>query len=133
MLLDHLHDELGARAICRIMEFPAAPIGAEVGFVLPAEECTLVMIEPPGQARIAGIFKIDNSVLVPIKLDIKEQLAGTMGEALIFKFTIPVDCIQIEVAEYSCGSQSIEAIVMKIYLHHPHITSGSRRVTCCIA
>ena len=92
MLLEHLHDEFGAGTVGRIVEFPAAPVGPEMSFVLPAEECALVMVEPPGQARIAGIFEIHDGIFIPVELHVQEKLASAVGQSLVLKFAIPADC-----------------------------------------
>jgi hypothetical protein len=120
MFLEHFHNKISARAIGWIVEFPAAPIRPEMCFVLPAEKRALMMVKPPGQPWVARILEIDDGIFVPIKPHIQEQLARAMGKTLVLKFTILMDCIQIEIAENSCGSEAIEAIIVKIYLHHPH-------------
>jgi hypothetical protein len=121
MLLEHFNDEFGAGTVRGIVKFLSAPVCPEVRFILTAEEGALMMIEPPIQARIVGIFKIHYRVFVPVKLNVQKELAGMMSEPMIDKFAVFIDCIGIEIAENGRGSKTIEAIIMKIYLHHPHI------------
>jgi hypothetical protein len=120
MLLKHLGDKLGAGSICGVVEFLSTFVGPELSFILAAEECALVMIEPPIQARITGILKVDDRVFVSIELNVPKKMAGAMGQSLIYKFAVFVDCVLIEVAENGRGRQTIEAIVVKVYLHLPH-------------
>jgi hypothetical protein len=120
MLLQHFDDEFSAGLIRGIVEFPPAPVCPEMGFIFGAEERALVMIKPPAQARITGIFKIHDGILIAVKLDIQKKLAGAMRQALIDKLRVFVDCAQIEVAENGCGCQTIEAIIVKVNLHLSH-------------
>jgi hypothetical protein len=99
-------------------------------FVFAAQERALVMIEPPREAPIAGVLEIYNSVFVAIELDIKEQLPGTMCQPLILELGVPPDCIATEVGEYRRGRQTIEAVVVKEYLH-PH-KALSNKLACKI-
>ncbi len=40
--------------VARVVELPAAGVAAEMLRVLGVEERALVMVEPPGQPRVAG-------------------------------------------------------------------------------
>jgi hypothetical protein len=51
----------------RVVQLFSAAIVAEVLRVFRCQERALVMIEPPRQARIAGVFKIDDRVFVAVK------------------------------------------------------------------
>ena len=119
MLPEHVVDEFGAGPVGRIVKFLSAPVGFEVNLILTAQEGALVVIKPPVQARIAGILEIHDSVFIAVKLHIQKKLPGAMGKPLVFKLTILSGGSQI-IAENSCGSQTIEAVVMKVYLHYPH-------------
>jgi hypothetical protein len=102
------------------MKFPAAPVRSEVGFIRAAQKRALVMIEPPREARIAGILEVDNGIFVAVKLHVQKELARAMRKTLVLKPGGFADCIQVKAAENSCGGKAIEAIVMKIDLHYPH-------------
>jgi hypothetical protein len=126
VLPKHIDDELRARTVSGIVKLLPAVIGAKVEFVLAAQERALVMIEPPREARIARVLEIQDGIFVAIELDIKEQLPGTMCQPLILELGVRADCIEIEVGEYGCGRQTIEAVVVKEYLH-PHKALNSKR------
>ena len=122
VLPEHFADELRARPVCRIVKFFCfCPPGN--GLRPPAQEGALVMIKPPGQARIAGVLEIDDGVLVSIELHVQKQLAGAMGQPLVLELTIIVDRSQIKIAENGGGRESIETIIMKINFHYPHMIS----------
>jgi hypothetical protein len=95
--------------------------------ILGVEEGALVVVEPPRQARVARVFEVDDRVLITVKPHIQKQLARTVGQSFVLEFTIAADRVEIEVAENSGGSQAVKAIVVKIYLHHPHMFSGYER------
>ena len=61
--------------------FFLAALVFEVFGVFRTQECALVMIEPPGQARIRRVFEIDDGVLVSVKHAFAEQVVGLMGQA----------------------------------------------------
>ena len=130
MLENHFGDELCARPVGWVVKFSAAFVRFEVGFVFPAEECALMMVEPPCQPRIARVFEVDYGVLVAVKLHVQEQLSGPMREAFINECAVFVDAVEIEITKDGGGSQSIEAIIMKINLHYPHTVSECCRLTC---
>ena len=68
--------------------------------ILGAEERALVMVKPPRQARITGVFEIDNCVLIPVKPDVKEELASPVCEALIGELRFGLDDAAIKTAEH---------------------------------
>jgi hypothetical protein len=67
MLSCHVSNEFGAGTIGWVMELFATGVGSEVGFVFFIEKCALMVIEPPGQARIAGVFEIDDGIFIAVK------------------------------------------------------------------
>jgi hypothetical protein len=83
------------------VELSAAFVGFEVRFVFFAEKGALMMIKPPGQTRIAGIFEVNDGIFIPVEPNIEKQLAGTMCESLVHEFAIFADGVSIKVAEDS--------------------------------
>ena len=48
--------------------------------VFGRQEGALMMVEPPGQARIGGVLEIDNRVHVAVEISGLKQLVGLVGE-----------------------------------------------------
>ena len=73
-LRDHLGYELGAGTVRGIMKFLAAGVGAKMSLIFQAEKRALVVIEPPREALVAGVFEIDDGVLCPVKFNVEKKL-----------------------------------------------------------
>ena len=59
--------ELGAALRLRIVELPAGGVGAEMVFVAGQLKCRGVVVEPPGQAGVLGVAKVDAGVFVAVE------------------------------------------------------------------
>ena len=80
LLRDH-GDEAGAGLEIRIVKLAIALVLLEVLGVGGREECTLVMVEPPGDFWRTGILEVDDSVLVAVELIFIEQRSGAVDQA----------------------------------------------------
>ncbi len=74
-------DEAGAGLEIGIVKFAIALVLLEVGSILRGEKRALMMVEPPGNFGRAGVFEVDDGVLVAIKLFLIEQRSGTVQQA----------------------------------------------------
>ena len=92
---------------------------AEMLGILRREECALMMIEPPGQARIGGVFEIDDGVFIAIEHAGLENLAGPMRQAGEHKFRIRMEFRFDKAAEKRRRSRAVEAMIV-IEDSHPH-------------
>jgi hypothetical protein len=101
MLPQHSRNELGAGSVRRIVEFFSTLVSPEMKLILFAQKSALMMIKPPGQPRVGGIFKINDGVLVSVKLHIKKEFAGAMSQSLVDELAIIADCSRIEAAKDS--------------------------------
>ena len=68
----YVGQQLGAGLIVSIVKLVAAAVLAEILGVGGSKERALVMVKPPGHARRAGIFEIDDGIFIAIK----ERLPG---------------------------------------------------------
>ena len=75
---------------------------AEMFGVLRAEECTLVMIKPPGQVGMSRIFEIDNRIHIAVKQVILEKLVGPMRQPGIHKIRILIELATQKTRDECC-------------------------------
>ena len=68
VLARNLRNELGARAVVRIVEFFPAVVVAEMLGIGRRQERALVMVEPPGEAVGGGILEVNDGVFTPVCL-----------------------------------------------------------------
>jgi hypothetical protein len=80
--------------------------------VLLRQESALVMIEPPGQPLVGGVFEIDDGILVAVEKVWLEELGSLMGHPGKPKFRIGVKRPLEEAAEISGRSRSVEAMIV---------------------
>ena len=97
----------------------AASVVPEVLGVLGRQEGALMMIEPPGQARIVGVLEIDDGVLVAVEQAVFEELRRLVGHAGVWNsasgWNVPAD----EAAEEGRRGRAVETMVV-IEDSHPH-------------
>ena len=79
-----------------------------------------MVIEPPGETRIARILEIDDGVLVAIEKLRLENLRGFVGHTSVGKLCIRIKCTADESAEDSRRGGSVEAMVVIEY-SNPHV------------
>src|SRR5260221_4663595 len=70
----YVRQQLRTGFIFGLVEFVSAAIVPEMFSVGGRKKSALVMVKPPGHARRAGIFKIDDGVFVAIKQSRLERL-----------------------------------------------------------
>src|SRR5579875_1086945 len=72
----------------------------------------LVMIEPPGEARVAGVFEIDDGVFVAIEKGGIEALGCLVNHTGIKEFGVRVDRARDKAAEEGSRGRAIETVVV---------------------
>ena len=70
------------------------------------------MVEPPVEARVAGIFKIDDRVLIAVKKLIRERLARLVYHSGETEFRARIEGRLDEAAEKRGGSGAVEAMIV---------------------
>ena len=105
-------DERGAGFVARIVELPAAGVPAEMLRIFRVQEGALMMIEPPGQARIARVFEIDDGVFVAIEQARIEHLRRLVGHPGIAEFRIRVNRARDEAAEEGGRGRPVKAVIV---------------------
>ena len=83
----------------RVVELASARVAPEILRILLAEEGALMMIEPPGEARVVGIFEIHDGVFVAVEQLRSEYLLGPVRHACIAELRIRVNRARDETAE----------------------------------
>jgi len=116
-LAGHVRDERGAGFIARVVKLASARVAAELFGIRAAEEGALVMIEPPGEARVIGVFEIYDGVFVAIEQIRREDLRGPVGHACIAEFRIRVNRPRDETAEEGSRRCPVETMVV---VEHPY-------------
>jgi hypothetical protein len=116
----HGSDVFGAGAEGRIEELASAGIVPEMLGVLGGKKGALVMIEPPGEARVRRILEIDNRVDVAVEHARFEQLRGFVRQAGIAEIGVRVKLFLYKTAEEGRRSGAVEAMIV-IENPHPHV------------
>jgi hypothetical protein len=86
--------------------------GVEMAGVFRSEKGALMVIEPPGQFRVARIFEVDNGVFVSIEQAVFEDLGGPMGHACVPEAGIRVERTPEEAAEERGRGGAVETVVV---------------------
>ena len=94
--------------------------------ILGGQERALVMIEPPGQPGIAGIFEVHNGVLIAVEELRLEHLRRLVHHARIGKFRVGVEHAFHEAAEEGRRSRAVEAVIV-IEDAEPHELADGRK------
>jgi hypothetical protein len=118
-LARHPRDESRARGRVGIVKFLFARIAPVLLGVLGAEKGALMMIEPPGQARIRRVLEIHDGVDVAVEHPVFEDLICLVSQAREEEFRIRVESLLEKAAEVGRRSSAIEAVVV-IQDSHPH-------------
>ena len=84
---------------CGVVQLLSAGIALPMLGILGAEERALVVIEPPGEARISGVLEIDDGVDVAVEHIVIEQLRSFVSEAGVLERGIRVHVRLYEAAE----------------------------------
>ena len=90
----------------------AAGVALEVLLIGGVEERALVVIEPPGEARVAGVLEIDDGVLVAIEQRGVERLRRGVGHARIAEYRVRVDSAPDKAAEEGSRGRSVETVIV---------------------
>src|SRR5579863_1543337 len=106
-------EQLGAGLERRVVELLAGMVETEMLGILGLEKGALVMVEPPGQLRGAGIFEIHDGVFVAIEDAVFEELGGLVHHACIEEFGVAADAFAVKAREDCGGGGSVEAFVVK--------------------
>src|SRR5579875_1381654 len=108
-----MRNQLGAGAEFRVVELAAAGVLAKVLGVGFTQESALMMVKPPGKAVGAGIFEVDDHVLVADKHVFIKELACPMDQPSIGDFRRRVKFGAIQSRKKGGGSSPIKAFIMK--------------------
>src|SRR4030095_16138786 len=127
MSADHLGYELGAGTVRGIVKFLAAGIGTKVGFIFHAEEAALVVIEPPGEARVAGVFEVHDGILSPVKFNIEKKLTRPMRQPFVDEIHVRADGLAVKMTEHCRRGQTVKAVIVVINLHSHRLFPTSER------
>src|SRR2546427_640742 len=76
----------GARFVVRVVELAATAVLAEVLGIGRSKKRALVMVEPPGHPRRAGVFEVHDRVLVPIEQAFLKGLRGAVRQTRKLEF-----------------------------------------------
>ena len=76
-----------------------------------------MVVKPPGQIWIAGVFEVNDGILIAVKLHIQKQLPCPVSQPFVVEIRILVDTVAIKIAEHGGGSQAVKAVVMKKYFY----------------
>src|SRR5437764_3909274 len=91
--------------------------------IFGSQKCALVMIEPPGHARISRVLKINDGVLVTVEQSRFEQLRGLVRQSGIGELRGWVELSFNKAAEERSRRRSVEAMIV-IKDSHPHFKNN---------
>src|SRR5258708_9230920 len=86
------------------------------------KKSALVVIEPPGDLRRAGILEIDDGILVAVKLLLVKESARAMQQAGIDEVHIAADSFPVETGEQGRRASPVKTLVV---IKDPHSQIGS--------
>jgi dCMP deaminase len=93
--------------------------------VFRREEGALMVIEPPGQPRIARILEIHDGILIAIEQAVLEQLGRLVRHPRIAELRIRVNCARDKAAEVGGGGCAVETVVVVQHaFQHGRIETG---------
>ena len=112
-----------------IVHFLVAALVSEVLGVFGRQERALVMIEPPGQARVGGVLEIDDGVLVAVEHASLKQPLRFVRQAGEGEFRAGMEPAFDEAAEEGRGGGAVEAVVVieDAYPHRAKLISFSQK------
>jgi len=105
-------DEGGAALVAGVVELASAGVAMEVLLVGGVEERALVVIEPSGEARVAGVLEIDDGILVAIEERGVEGLGCGVRHAGIAEDRVRVHSPLDKAGEEGSRSRSVETVVV---------------------
>ena len=70
--------------------------------VFRAQKGALMMIEPPGEVRMRGIFEVDDNVHIAVKEAVLKKLVGSVCQAGIVEFRARVEFALQEPSNKCC-------------------------------
>ncbi len=108
----HLGDKRRARLVSGVVELAPAGIPPEVLGVLRRQKRALVMVEPPGEPRIARVLEIDNGVLVAIEQAGVEQLGRLVRHSRVSELRIRVNRARDKAAEEGGRGGAVETMIV---------------------
>ena len=111
-LAGHRADKRGARLVAGVVELAPTGIAAKVLRVFRREKRALVVVEPPGEARIARIFEIHNGVLIAVEQRRIEGLGRPVRHPRVAKLRVRVHRTRDKTAEEGSRSRPIETMVV---------------------
>ena len=112
-----------------IVELFPGMIVPEVFGVFRLQERALMMVEPPGQQRGAGIFEIDDGVFVAVERAVFKGRRGLVRHSGVAEFRVGVDALAIEARKYGGGGGPVEAFVVKTDSNHHCVPPGFHAAT----
>src|SRR5580700_509014 len=83
-----------------------------MALIFRRQERALVMVEPPGQFRVARILEVDDRVLVAIEKLVFEDLRGAVGHPGVGEAGIRVKGAPDEAAEERGRGGAVETVVV---------------------
>ena len=111
LLRDH-GDETGAGLEIRVVELAVALVLLEMLGVGGRQEGALVVVEPPGNFGRAGIFEVDDGILVAVELLFVEQRAGAVDQAGEHEVGVAANALAVEAGEQRGGGSSVKTFVV---------------------
>ncbi len=106
-------EKLGAGLVGRIVKLLARVVVPEMLGVLRLQERALMVVEPPGQQRGAGILEIDDGVFVTVESAVLKRLRGLVGHAGIEEFRVGIDALPVEAGKDRRRRRPVEAFIVK--------------------
>ena len=78
-----------------------------------SEKGALVMIEPPGEARGARVFEVDDGVFVAVEDSVFERGGGLVGHASELEVGGGINALAIKAGEDGGRGGAVEAFIVK--------------------
>jgi hypothetical protein len=105
-------NEAGAGFEVRVVEFLVTLILLEVGGIGGRQKRALVMIEPPGNFGGTGIFKVNDGVLVAVKILFIKEGASTVQQAGVHELDVVANPLAVETGEKRRRRGAVKAFIV---------------------
>ncbi len=109
----HVGQQLGAGFVIGVVELVAAAVLPKVLGVGGSEERALVMVKPPGHARRARVFEIDDGVFIAVEQGFREGMPRLVRHPREMKLRARPDALPKKAVEDRRRRRAVEASVVK--------------------
>ena len=126
MLFRDHGDEAGTGLESRVVELAIALILLEMSRIGRGQKSALVVIEPPGDFGRAGVFEINDGILIAVELFFVEKSARAMEKPGVDELRVIANPLPVKAAEQGCRRSAVETLIVIKDTHSQDLPSFPR-------